>query len=206
MKNSLRRKNNLFVNVKNEICDCFYQSKIKFFAAVIVIAIAFVTGIIVAVKTSRGCTIESLGHYGVVDLSRGLSSSFFSRLFSMILVMLLLFGFSYTKFCTPLAFAILAYRAYLLGLNLAIMFILFGLPGMIISVIVALPCQLIALAVFLLFYLSQCKCSKEYCGCGRAESGRKLQILLLGLIFLLLICLLETLLLVLFSAKVILVI
>ncbi len=201
-----RRKNNIFFNIKNLICDCFYQSKIKFFIIGFVVLVALLTGIIVAIKCYSGSTLADLGRYGLVDMSNGMTSSFFSRLMSMIFVMLLLFGFSYTKFCMPLALILIAYRTYLIGLNLTIMFILFGLPGMIVSLLIALPCQLIALAIMCVFYLCQCNCTKEFSCCHGAKGGQKLQLLILGLICLVLICLIETLLLVLLSAKVILVI
>ena len=125
---------------------------------------------------------------------------------SMILVMLLLFGFSFTKFCMPLALILIGYRTYLLGLNLTIMFICFGVPGMIVSIIIALPCQLLALATFCLFYMLQCKCSRDFNCCGGEHIRRKIQLMLICLLLLLVICILETVLLLLLSAKVILVI
>lgn len=205
MLSKSKRKNRFFHDLKDLICDCFFESKFKFFLTLFVVLIALVTGIIVAAKCFSSASINKLGDYGIVDLSKGLSSPFFARLFSMILVLLLLFGFSYTKFCMPLALLLIAYRSYLLGLNLAIMFLLFGFSGIIISVIVALPCQLICLAVLSIFYLLQCKCTKDFSCCHKG-GGEKVRLLLLGLIALLLVCILETLLLLLFNAKVILVI
>lgn len=205
MKNNIKRKMNVFANLKDLVCDCYYESKIKFFITGFVMLVALLTGIIFAIKCFSG-TGDVFNKYGVVDLSNGLSSSFFSRLFSMILVMLLLFGFSFTKFCMPLALILIGYRTYLLGLNLTIMFICFGVPGMIVSIIIALPCQILALASLCIFYMLQCKCSRDFNCCGREHMRRKLQLMLFCLVLLLIICILETLLLLLLSAKVILVI
>lgn len=204
MNGKIKRKSNVFFNLKQLICDCFFHCKLKFYITGFVMLVALLTGIIVAIKCfSCG---DAFDHYGVVDMSNGLSSSFFSRLLSMILVLLLLFGFSFTKFCTPLALILIGYRTYLLGLNLTIMFICFGLPGMIVSIVIAMPCQILALGIMCLFYLLQCKCSKDYNCCGGEHIRKKLQLLLICFIALLLVCILEALLLILLSAKVILVI
>ena len=127
-------KRNLFVSVKDNLRDCLQNNKIKFFTLVFILFVALVTGIIVAIKCYSNATIADLSHYGLVSLEGGaITSSFFSRLLSLVLVMALLLVFSLTKFCLPLAYLVLAYRTYLLGLNLTLMFILYGFPGIILS-------------------------------------------------------------------------
>ena len=87
------------------------------------------------------------------------------------------------------------------------MIVRFGFSGTIISIIVAFPCQLLALAILIIFFVIMLKTNKDYrCWGGCRTPHQRLKILLITLIVLLILCALESLLLALFSAKVILVI
>jgi len=197
----------LFSEFKYSLNDCFKQHKIKFLVSFCVLFIALLTGIIIAIKYYDSSVI-CLSNYGLVDFSGGvISSSFFSRFFSMLLIMLLLFACSFTSWTFPLAILILAYRTYLLGLNLTLMFILYGIPGMLVSLIIALPCQLLIILILLIFYVflynHSCSC-RHYGSCG--SGGSKLKILLTTLILLFICNFFESIVLVIFNVNVILVI
>ncbi len=195
----------LFSEFKYSLTDCFKQHKIKFLVSFCVLLIALLTGIIIAIKYYDSSSI-CLSNYGLVDFSGGIiSSSFFSRFFSMLLIMLLLFVCSFTSWTFPLAILILAYRTYLLGLNLTLMFILYGIPGMLISLIIALPCQILIILILLVFYVllynNACAC-KHYGGCG----GSKIKILLITMLLLFICNFFESIVLIVFNVNVILVI
>jgi len=182
------------------------ESKLKVVITSILLLIALLTGIIIALRTHSFYKVGE--NYGVVDVtSGGLTTTFFARLFSMLLVGAIVFGCSFIHYLYPLAMIFLCYRAYLLGLNIALMLILYGLPGIVVSLIVALPCQLIALVVLTLFYLLMCQSVKDFKRFGGCRTpSQKMKILIFTLIILLTICILESLLLWIFSAKIILVI
>ena len=206
MKKSYKGQS-FFCELKYSLFDCLKQNKIKVIISLCVLLISLLTGIIIAVKYYDTSNFVLSG-YGIADFSKGMiSSSFFSRFFSMLLVLLLLFACSFTPWTFPLAIFILAYRTYLLGLNLTLMFILFGVPGIVVSLIIALPCQLIVLFVllfsYILLYNNSCTC-KRFGSAGQAN--QKFKILLFALLLLLVCNLFESLILVIFNVNVILVI
>lgn len=197
----------LFSEIKYSLFDCLKQHKIKFIVSFCVLFIALLTGIIIAIKYYDSSVI-CLSNYGLADFSGGIiSSSFFSRFFSMLLLMLLLFACSFTSWTFPIAILILAYRTYLLGLNLTLMFILYGIPGMLVSLLIALPCQILIILILLVFYVllynNACAC-KHYGSCGGGSS--KLKILLITLLMLFICNFFESIVLVVFNVNVILVI
>lgn len=195
--------------LKENFSFCFQlmkESKIKVVVTSILLIIAILTGIIVAIRTHNHYHIGE--NYGVVDVaSGGLTTTFFTRLFSMLLIMGIVFGCSFLNYLYPLAILFLGYRAYLLGLNITLMLVLYGLQGVIVSLLIALPCQLIALLVLSIFYLLSSQTTKECKSFGGSRTpNQRIKILLLTLLVLFIVCLLESILLWLFSAKIILVI
>lgn len=196
-------------NLKERFGFCFEllkESKLKVIIFSILLVIAIFTGIIVAIKTHSHFEVGS--SYGIVDITTGgLTTTFFARLFSMLLIAIIVFGCSFLPYLLPIAIIFLGYRAYLLGLNITLMIILYGFSGILVCLLIALPCQLIALAILTLFYILMCKTNKDYkCfGIGRT-TNQKAKIIFFTLISLLVLCLIESLFLSLFSAKIILVI
>ena len=200
-------KNRNFKNYFDFIIELLKERKIAMLVFFTFMLIAFVTGIIVATKTSNSYTIND--NFGVVNINSNSvsASTFFTRLFSMLLITLLLFGCSYTKFLSPIALLLLVYRSYLLGLYLCLMIALYGISGVIVSIIVAFPCQILSLIIMAIFYITMAKTLREnQCHGIYKTPKQKSKLLVLSLLLLLSICLCEELLLVIFSAKIILVI
>lgn len=194
---------------KQNFSFCFEllkENKIKTIITAILLIIAILTGIIVASKTHSYYEIGE--NYGVVDVtSGGLTTTFFARLFSMLLIGAIVFGCSFIKYLYPLAMIFLCYRAYLLGLNLTLMLVLYGFAGVVVSIIIVLPCQLIALLALTIFYLLNSQTVKDFKCFGYSKiPNQRAKILIFTIILLFAICLLESILLWLFSAKIILVI
>ncbi len=182
------------------------DSKIKLIFITVILFISFLTGIIIAAKTHS--SYEHFENFGIVDIrTGGLTTTFFTRLLSMLLMTLILFGCSFTIYTLPIAVIFLAYRSYLLGLNISLMIVIYGLPGVIVTLMVALPCQLLALAVLTLFYILMFKTNKDFKSFGGCKiKNQKMKVILTAILVMLTICVLESILLTLFSAKVILVI
>ena len=201
-----KKNNNKFKDCIRFVGELLKNCKIKSLICSLTLLIGFLTGIIIAAKTHHHYQIGE--NYGVVDVSSGgLTTTFFARLFSMLLVCAIIFGCSFLPYLFPVAMIFLCYRAYLLGLNIVLMIILYGLPGVVISLIVALPCQLFCLIALFLFYLLISQTNKDYRCFGRAQiPNQRLKILIATALVLLAICILEAILLWIFSAKIILVI
>lgn len=195
--------------LKDELKFCFdilKESKVKVIVISVVTLIALLTGIIIAARTHSA--YASLDNFGVIDVRTGtLTTSFFTRLLSMFFIALILLGCSFTIYTFPIGLLFIAYRAYLLGLNICLMIVFYGFSGVIVTVIVAFPCQLIALALLCLFYILMTKTVKDYkCFGGSKVPNQRMKIIVCGFLSLFVICVCEALLLTLFSARVILVI
>lgn len=201
-----KNKNRQFKEVINFIIDMLKECKIKTIILSLVIVIAFLTGIIVAARTHT--SFASIDGYGIIDVKTGtLTTSFFTRLFSMLFVALILLGCSFFNFLLPIAVLFLAYRTYLLGLNICLMIVLYGFSGVIATILIALPCQLLAIILLGLFYLLMSKTIGDYkCYGGTKIPKQKVILITYTLILIFAICLIESILLTLFSAKVILII
>ena len=201
-----KNKNRLFNDFTNFIFENVKINKFLLIIISIITFIAFLTGIIVGAKTHSN--IIDSDNFGVVDITTGgLTSTFFTRLLSMFFIMLILLGCSFTIYLLPIGIIFIVYRGYLLGLNICLMIVKFGFSGTLISIITAFPCQLIALAIMILFFAIMYKTNKDYrCWGGCRTSHQRLKIVLTTILSLFIICILEALLLALFSAKVILVI
>ena len=114
---------------------------------------------------------------------------------------------SFSPYLFPLAVILIAYRAYLLGLNVCLMIIFYGLSGVVISIIIALPCQLLVLIVLALFNILMSKTMKDLKCFGKCKVPKqKTKLIACAGICLVGLCIIESLLLIMFSAKVILVI
>lgn len=203
----MTRNNKKFnlLNIKTSIIECLKQHKLKSLIIAIFILIAFLTGLIIAIRTrSDWGTGEG---FGVVDTRTGvLTTTFLTRLLSMTFVFLILLGCCFCKFLFPIAVLFLSYRAYLLGLNITLLIIFYGMSGAIFSILIALPCQLLALLILSFFYILFYKTNKDSACYGGGNNRQKFYVCLAAFILLLSVCLLESVLLFIFSPRMILVI
>ena len=200
-----RQLSSRFCGLKYKFLDGFKENKKTTFFLVIFVLLGLLTGIFTAIKYSRGASLIafddfSLAQYLAGDL--GTSDLFFSRLFSSTIFTLIVCFCSCTIFLLPVNFILLTYRSYLVSLNCSLIIIVNGFSGLF-SMLIILPCQIISLLIITLFCSYSCKravLKKKY--------GRSCKIwdkLILTFIALLIVNGLETLLLYLFSSKVILV-
>ena len=201
-----KSKNRQFKEEARFAFDILKESKIKAVIVSVVVLIALLTGIIVAARTHTA--FASIDNYGIIDVKTGtLTTTFFTRFFSMLFIGLILLGCSFSVYLFPIGVVFIAYRAYLLGLNICLMIVHYGFSGVIVTIIVAFPCQLIALTLMCLFFILMSKTIKDFkCFGGCRVPKQRMKIIICGLLCLLIICIFESLLLLLFSAKVILVI
>ena len=187
-------------SLKDRLKEC----RIRIILTSLILLLGFFIGVFVAIRLKRGEMLEKAGEYGFIDFSLIKISSFSTfllRFVSSVLMIGLLSLFSLNIFLYPLGGIIIIYRAYLVGLNLVILLISSGLSGLLISLLILLPCQIISLFLLSLYFCFFSKGIKS--GCERRE---RVKDLLMFLILLLAVDVVETLLLFLFGANVILVI
>ena len=203
MKNKFRQ----FFYIKDFLCESLKENKIKTILIFSFSLLFFLVGIIIAVNTGA-YNPDNIFGYALKDGSfKIITSSFFSRMLSLILISAILFVLSLCKFLFPIGVLLIGYRAYLLGLNICFMIILYGLSGAILAFFIILPCHLLAIFVLSCFYISSLKTKKDFCNFGGYRYPKqKLFLFTTFFISILMICILESILLVIFSANVILVI
>ena len=203
MKNKFRQ----FSPVKDFLVESVKANKIKTIVLLSCCLLLFITGIIVAVHTGTNNPDNIFGFALREGSFKIITSSFFTRLLSSLLIMLLLLLFSLNQFLFPLGLIILCYRSYLLSLNICFMIIIYGFSGALLSIFIILPCHLLCLLSLCLFFIVAIRTRRDWC-CYRGFRFPKQRLFTcLGFfICLLVISLLESILLAICSANVILVI
>lgn len=203
MKNKFRQ----FSPVKDFLIESVKVNKIKTIVLLSCCLLLFITGIIVAVQTGTNNPDNIFGFALREGSFKIITSSFFTRLLSSLLIMLLLLLFSLNQFLFPLGLIILCYRSYLLSLNICFMIIIYSFSGALLSIFIILPCHLLCLLSLCLFYIVAIRTRRDWC-CYRGFRFPKQRLFTcLGFfICLLVISLLESILLAICSANVILVI
>ena len=192
--------------IKYKLVDTISQNKKTTFFLIIFALIGFLTGIFTAIRYGNG---ESLVCFNDFSLSQYLSGElgtrdlFLSRLFSTTICTLIIFITSFSVFLLPVGFILITYRAYLISLNCSLIIIVNGLGGILTCLLIIIPCQILSLLALALFCSFSCKravAKKKY-----GTSCKIWDKLLICYIALLVINGLETLLLYLFSSRIILV-
>ncbi|MGN0748246.1 MAG: hypothetical protein ACI4L1_00990 [Christensenellales bacterium] len=202
MKSFLRR----IGGVKYRFFDGIREHKKTTLFLIVFCLIGLLTGIFTAIRYSKGGSLICFNDFCLckfISGELGSSELFLSRLFSSSVVIIISLICSTTIFLAPVNFILLTYRAYLVSLNCTLIIILNGIGGIVTCLLIILPCQLIGLLILALFCSFSCK---------RAVTKRRYGVpckicakFFLCYIGLILINGIETLLLFLFSSKIILV-
>lgn len=190
---------NFSYSFKSRLKEC----KLRLILTSILVIIGIFIGVFVAIRLKHEALLDKAYNYGFIDFSVikiSSLSSFIWRFLSCLFIIILLCLFSLSIFIYPIAELILVYRGYLIGLNLVIIIISGGLSGIFTSILILLPCQFISLVILSLFF---CIFSKQIKNC---EGREKWKTLVFAIVFLLIVDIVESILLILFGANVILVI
>ncbi len=196
---SSKKFSGLCYNAKTTIIDIIKSIKWQVIFSAVIILIGFIIGIYCGFAyINADFTDENL----LVKFLSGEMSSFSAliyRILSSLIIMLLLLLFSKSKWLSPLAVLLIFYRAYLLGINIAIMLKFYGISGIIVAILILFPLQIIQLIFFSIFYFSLL--SGE---CGLMIKSIK-KFILISMLFIIIINFVIALLLCLFSPNIILI-
>ncbi len=203
MKNKFRQ----FSFAKDYLAESIKLNKIKTLILLLCCTLLFITGIIVAVQTGTNNPDNIFGYALSEGSFKIITSSFFSRLLSLLLIMVLLLIFSLNKLLFPLGVIILCYRSYLLSLNICFMIIIYKFSGALLSIFIVLPCHLLCILVLALFFIVSIK-NRQDCHGYKKQFFSRQRLSSMGafLFCLIVISLLESILLAICSANVVLVI
>lgn len=195
----LNKKRNIF-DFKEFFCQTCKRYKFRLLIVLIASLIAMLTGVILAIKT-KSVDYFSLWGKGQNRISQ---TSFWLRLLSMLVVFFMVVIGSLNVYLMPIGILFIAYRCFLMGGNITLLIILNGISGIVIGLMVIVPCQLISLTIFILafLFLSEARGYKRKYECER-QRHYFIFLMLIGILSIVVLCLLESLLICLFSPKVI---
>ena len=142
----------LAYNAKSNILDILKPIKWLLVFSAIVILVGFVVGMIGAFSSINTDLTEGEGLISFLTGDMASISSFVGRLCSCLVILLILFLFSKSKWLSPLAIILLFYRSYLLGVNIGLLLKFYGMSGIISAVLIIFPLQLLLNLVFAVFY------------------------------------------------------
>ena len=194
-----RKFSSLAFNAKTTFLDILKSIKWQLVVSALVILIGFIIGVYSAFSFLPA---EFTDENQLLSFLSGNMSSFSSliyRIFSSLIILLLLFLFSKSKWLSPFAILIIFYRAYLLGVNIGMMLRFYGISGIIVAVIILFPIHLFELILFSVFYFSLLSQNN----CFIVMSTKKF--LLISLAILLILNLITSILLLIFSPNIILI-
>ena len=175
-------KTHSFINGLKFSCgNALKANKVKLIITFALILVAICTGVFIAIRCNINYTLYCLREISLDGFYSGFTASasaFGARCLSLSVNIIILTCLSFSPFLFPLAQVLFVYRAYLFGLNFALIFIFYGIGSIFTAVIIILPCQLLTLFVLVIFYVCldrlNCNCKKY----GGTECNRFLYILI----------------------------
>lgn len=198
-----------FYNLKFSFIEFLTNNKTKIIVCCMFCLIGILTGIFTAVKLQSAGDTDILESFNVIykiEDFENFSANFFSRLLSYLLVSVLLLVFSLNQFLSLFGWCLLAYRSFLISLNCVSFIFIFSFNGILKSILIIFPCQLLMIITLMIFFSYMCNVfyqNKKF-GCGKRNNT--ITPILICNIILTVLNLVETLLLFIFRSNVILVI
>lgn len=192
-------------NIKYAFSNCFKQNKLLFLTLFFVCIVGILTGVFVALKC--GITTATLKDFNLEIYSCNDNSffgNFFSRFISCFFNIIILLVCSLTVFLVPVGYILVAYRGYLVGFNTTLLISLFGISGALSGLLIIFPSQILISIICIVYFVLMTNRAVQKKKFGTSQIN-VLKTTLVCLVVLLIICLVESLLLGVFSVKTILV-
>lgn len=197
-----------WASIKYAVSDFFNKNKWLIIVLGALLLLALLTGVFTAIKLYNLDNDMDLEEYSMYTLIDGSIYSFkylLLRLLSCFIVLGLLYVFSLTKYLYVFGFALVVYRAFLITLNVTLIVIRLGISGVLTSLLIILPCQVACVAILALLFvlLMLMTKSKKECSYIPHETSNAFVVLLLAMV---LVCVVEAILLLIFRPTTILII
>lgn len=136
--------------------DYFKKNKLVIFLMIFLILLSILTGIFTAIKNIDTYSLVSFNDYSIVKYlqgSLGTFELFFNRFASYSISIVIISVSSLTIFLCPITIGLIIYRGFLVAFNCTLIIVLFGLSGIITTILIIFPCQLIILFAMSLYAL-----------------------------------------------------
>lgn len=194
--------------VKYSLLNFYSKNKFKILLIGFLLVVFLLTGVFTALKISDLEKAIKTAEFSFEAITNGDIYDFsflIKRFLSFLLVVALLFVFSLNKYINIFGYILICYRAYLVALNCTLIIRYMGIGGVINSIVIILPCQIIQLVLISIMFLIFCAIRKYKKECGIYNKTYNKYILYV-LISSLLVNIIELLLLIIFKATTILII
>lgn len=202
-------KNNYgWARIKFYIQDFFKKNKLIIILLIFVILISLLTGIFTSIKlynADNDIDLEDFSMYAMIDGGVYSFKYFILRFVSCLIMAGLLFVCSFNLFLNILGICLIVYRSFLVTLNCTFIIIKMGLGGILSSILIVLPIQILLIALLSLMFIIYINMSKDKKLCGSYDNNYK-KLLLILLISMLLLDIVEITLLLIFKPTTILII
>jgi len=149
-----RKFSSLSYNAKTTFLDILKSIKWQLIFSALIILIGFIIGVYSAFSFLPAEITDENQLLSFLTGNMSSFSSFIYRTISSLIILLLLFLFSKSKWLSPFAIVLLFYRVYLLGINIGMMLRFYGVSGIIVAIIILFPMHLAELLFFSVFYFS----------------------------------------------------
>lgn len=196
------------ISIKYAVIEFWQKNKFWIILLGSLMLIALLTGIFTSIKLYNLDNDISLDDYSVNTILNGniySFSYFLLRILSCLIIASLLYVFSLSKFTYFLGLALIIYRTYLVTLNCTFIIIKLGVGGIISSLLIVLPCQLLFLFVMCTLFIIFMDINKQKKQCGVVDKS-SMNLMLVLLFLFLVIDIVEVVLLVIFKPTTILII
>lgn len=196
------------IAIKYAVIEFWQKNKFWIILLGSLMLIALLTGIFTSIKLYNLDNDINLDDYSVNTILNGNVYSFgyfLLRILSCLIIAGLLYLFSLSKFTYFLGLALIIYRAYLVTLNCTFIVIKLGVGGIISSLLIVLPCQLLFLFIMCVLFILFMNINKQKSQCGTVDKS-SLNLMLVLLLLFLVVDIVEIILLVIFKPTTILII
>ena len=194
--------------IKYDMLEFYNINKSKIFILAIIILLMLLTGIFTGIKLYNLYKSIDINDYSFVTLITNdiySLSVFLKRFLSALLVMGLIILFSLNKYIHIFGYFLIAYRAFLLTMNCALIVMVLGIGGVIDGVLIILPCQLLMLILIGIIFIISINAFKQKKMYGKVGEGYY-KWLIIFLLCAFIICVIESLLLIIFKPTTILIV
>ena len=132
----------VYQSARGGIKDYIKKQKVLLIVLLFVALVSVLTGVFTAIKNADNYSSVWFDNYNIINFYNseiGTWELFFNRFGSYLICLGVVFICSFNIFLSPFSIVVLVIRSYLVGLNCCFMFLLFGLSGMLTTIIIILP-------------------------------------------------------------------
>jgi|LGOV01.1.fsa_nt_gb hypothetical protein len=132
--------------IKQKLIQHLKDYKILYIIGGLVFLLGFVCGVFTAIKYADLVDIRDITDSVLINFLKDETSVFgvfFSRVISYIFICVIIILINAVFWCIPLNYIFLFYKSFILAMNISFLIILFGFSGILISLLVLIPCQVI---------------------------------------------------------------